>query len=170
MTLSRTFSIVIAGLLLLGAGCKPKVKEITSLQRKEAATLVSEAEFAVSLRDYARAEGLLAKASELSPDAPQYWLKLGSTRMKLGQREAAKAAYKRGLTVYEDAEGRNPKDPEPRLQQVYVLALLGRGDEARALLAKLSAKYPDNRNVRVYVEGKQLERMLADPKFKEIAL
>ncbi|MSU23462.1 MAG: hypothetical protein EXS32_06515 [Opitutus sp.] len=170
MTLNRILSTVLVGAMLFGAGCKPKAKVITSLQRKEAATLVSEAEFAVSLRDFARAEGLLAKAVGLCPDAPEYWLSLGTTRMKLHQRDGAKAAYLRGLAAYADAEGRDPKEAEPRLQQVYVLALLGRGDDARALLAKLAAKFPDNRNIRLFLEDKRLDRMLADPKFREIAL
>ncbi len=48
---------LLLGLLALGlAGCGPR--EVTPLQRKQGASLASEAVFAVSIRDYPRAEGL----------------------------------------------------------------------------------------------------------------
>lgn len=159
---------IAAVLLLLGAGCGKK-SEITSLQRKEAATLLSEAQFALTLRDLKRAEGLLAKATALCPDAGDSWVSLGSVRMKLGQRDAAKTAYKWALTAFEDAAAKNKTDPEPLLQQVTVLALLGRVTDARALADKLPARFPAHRSVRMFVEGKNLDRLLADPKFKEVA-
>lgn len=169
MKLTRIF-LMAATILALASGCGVKKKEITSLQRKEAANLVSEAQFAVTLRDYARAEGVLAKAAELCPDTAEYWISLGSARMRLGQRDAAKKAYQSGLAAYEQEAAEKKTDPQPVLQQVTVLALLGRVDEARALLEKIPARFPDNRTIRAAVEGKMLDRMLADPKFKEVAL
>ncbi len=62
------------------------------------------------------------------------------------------------------------KDPKPWLQQIYVLALLGRTEDARAVLAKTQKKFPDDRAVRVFSEGKQIDKMTADPRFKEIGL
>lgn len=165
---SLPISIAVAVLLFLGVGCGKK-PEITSLQRKEAASLLSEAQFALTLRDLPRAEGLLAKATAVCPDMGDSWVSLGSVRMKLGQRDAAKSAYKQALAVFEEAAAKNKADAEPVLQQVTVLALLGRVGEARALAEKLPARFPTNRNVRMYVEGKNLERLLADPKFKEVA-
>lgn len=165
---SLPISIAVAVLLFLGAGCGKK-PEITSLQRKEAAHLVSEAQFALTLRDLPRAEGLLAKATAVCPDMGDSWISLGSVRMRLGQRDAARTAYKRALAVLEEAAANNKADPEPVLQQVTVLALLGRVPEARALAEKLSSRFPASRSVRMYVEGKNLERLLADPQFKEVA-
>jgi Flp pilus assembly protein TadD len=170
MKLSRVYlSLAVVALLSCG-GCKSKPKEITSLQRKEAALLVSEAQFAISLRDFARAEGEFAKAAALCPDDGDYWVSLGSMRVRLGQRDGAKTAYKNALAAFEDAAGRDAKDAQLALQQVSVLALLGRPDDARALLAKLPARFPGNREVRIFIEQKQLESMLADPKFREVAL
>jgi len=168
--MKRALLILSAVLLLVVAGCKPRAKEITSLQRKEAAALVSEADFAVTLRDQARAEGLYAKAAALCPDNGDYWIFLGSTRVRLGRRDDARAAYQRALGAYEDAAARDPQDAQSAIQQVYVLALLGRVDDARARLGKLSAKYPDNPSVRSFVETKQLDRLLATPQFKQLAL
>jgi len=73
------------------------------------------------------------------------------------------------LAAYEQL-GAVGADPQPVLQQVYVLALLGRHDEARRVLAKAQKKFPDNRAVRGFTEGGQYEKMVADPRFKEIAL
>ena len=150
------------------AGCGRK--EITSLQRKEAAQAVSEAQFAMTLRDYARAEGELAKAVAACPDNGDYWVSLGSVRVRLDQRKAAKAAYESALAAYRDAAASNAKDEQAAVQQVSVLALLGRVDDARALLAKLPERFPESRNVRVFIERKQLDTMLADPNFKAISL
>ena len=50
------------------------------------------------------------------------------------------------------------------------LALLGRTDEARALLDKVAKQFPDNRSVRGVVQEKQFDRMIEDPNFKQVAL
>ena len=169
--MKRSLFFLAVVLVLGAAACKPKVKtsEITSLQRKEAATLVSEAEFAMQIRDLPRAEGLFAKATALCPDDGKYWVDLGSLRVRLGNKDAARAAYKSALAAYETlaADG---KDSQPWLQQVYVLALLGRTDDARAMLERAQKKFPDDRDVRAFVENKQLDQMIAHPRFKEIAL
>ena len=162
--------LVAALLFAAGAGCGGKKKEITSLERKQAAALVSEAEFAATLRDWPRAEGLLAQAAELVPDTGELWLKLGSTRMKLGRRDSAKAAYKNAYDAFDDQMKAKKTDPEPRLQQVTVLALLGHPENARELLEKTARDFPDHRDVRLFIEQKRLDRMLADPQFKELAL
>lgn len=156
--------------LLAFSGCKPKPKDISPLQRKEAASLVSEAQFALTLRDYARAEPLFEKASKLCPDVGDYWVNLGVTRRRLGNKSGAKSAYEKAASAYHDAHDINPKEPEPFLQEVYVLALLGKMDDARKALGKAHKALPDNRAVKGFVENKQLDRIIEDPTFKEIAL
>lgn len=155
--------------LILGAGCSRKPK-ITELQRKEAAHVSSEADFALTLRDWARAEGLLTKAAQLCPDNGPYWVNLGAVRVQLGNKAGAKAAYESALRAYQAEADEEKMSPEPWLRQVYVLALLGRADEARKTLDKAAKKFPDNRNVKAFIEGKQLDRMMADPKFKQAAI
>ena len=157
------------GLAVLGAGCS-RHKEITSLQRKEAASLVSEAQFAVTLRDYARAEPLLAKAVALCPDTSDYFLSLGTVRRQMDNRAGAKQAYEQALDLCRDAYRRDGKNTQPLLQQIYVLALLGRMDDARDALAKAQKDHPDDATVRGIIESKQLDRLADDPGFKEKAL
>lgn len=170
MLTPRILFIVAAAGLVLGSGCKPKSKEITSLQRKEAETLVTEAQFATQIKDYARAEPLLAKAAALAPDTGKYWIDLGSARVRLGNKAGAKTAYQSGLEAYQAAAKVTPTDPTPVMQQMYALALLGRSDEARAVLEKAVKDYPNSLPIRKFAEGKQIEKMLADARFKEIAL
>jgi len=164
----RWFLLLLAVTAGLTAGCGRK--EITSLQRKQAANLVSEADFASSLRDYARAEGLLAQAVAVCPDTPVYWLNLGTVRRRLDNRAGAKTAYEAMLDLARANYRHDGKDPEPLLQQVYVLALLGRMDDARAALEKAKKNHPDDRNVRAFLERNQLDRLVEEPAFKEIAL
>ena len=163
--------IAVAAALLLGAGCKPRAKEITSLQRREAASLASEAQFALSVRDVARAEATYARAAVLCPDWGDYWLELGRCRVKLGNRGTAKDAYKSALAAYEADAKRDAANRGPALlRQIYVLALLGRADDARAVLAKALKDDPGNRGLREFAEAKQLDELLASAEFKAAAL
>lgn len=167
----RVFAVATAVALVFGAGCKPRAKEITSSQRAEAAGLVSEAQFALSVRDVTRAEATLTKAVALCPDIGDYWLELGRCRMRLGQRGTAKDAYKSAVAAYVADAKREPAERVPAvLRQIYVLALLGQPDDARALLAKTQKELPDDREVRAFAEAKQLEQWLASAAFKEVAL
>lgn len=156
--------------LVLLAACKPRVREATPLQQKQAANLVSEAQFALGLRDYARAEPLYAQATDLVPAEPNYWVSLGSARVHLGNKAGAKKAYEGALDAVDAAIAKDGKASEPRLQRVYVLALLGRADDARSALAKAQRDLPDDRAIRGFAESKQLDQLLADPGFKAIAL
>lgn len=165
---------IVTGLALLAGlfGCGGSRSEITERQRKEADHLVAEANFAITLRDWPRAEGLLVKASGLVPDNGDVWTMLGSTRVRLANKSGARDAYLKGLKAYE-AEAASPaakNDPEPWLDQVYVLAALGRVSDARTLVEKIGRQFPSHPRVRAFVGGKQLDQLLADPKFREVAL
>ena len=73
--------------LLLAAAlalCGCRHREITKLEREEAANMASEADFAVTVKEWSRAEGLYSKAAALCPDTGDLWLNLGVVRMRLG--------------------------------------------------------------------------------------
>jgi len=166
----KRFSWVVLALAVIwSAGCAKK-REITDLERKQAANLVSEAQFAVTVREYPRAEGLFVQATQLCPDNGGYWVNLGSVRKRLDQRDGARDAYEHGLAAFRTAAKQNPTDADPALQEIYVLALLGRIDDARALEGQLAARYPNDHDVRVFLEDKRLDQILADSQFKKFAL
>lgn len=172
-----TFSMKLLSLLVaaacalaLTAGCKPKPKAIPEIQRKQAANLVSEAQFALTLRDYARAEPLLAQATKLCPDTADYWLNLGVTRRRLGDKSGAKTAYENARAAFRDDFELDPDRTEALLQEIYTLALLGRPDDARTALEKGLKKKPNDRALKAFADGKQLDRLLEDPGFRDVSL
>src|SRR5271167_4308911 len=93
-------ALVLAVALAL-CGCHRK--KITTLERDEAANMMSEADFAVTMKDWGRAEGLYAKAVGLCPDDGNAWVNLGIARMRLDNRAGARTAYKAALSAYGDA-------------------------------------------------------------------
>jgi tetratricopeptide (TPR) repeat protein len=161
----RPFLILGAAAAL--AGCR--AKEITPIDRAESANDVSEAEFAVTMKDWPRAEGLFAKAVEVCPDEADNWLNLGAVRMRMHDNSGARSAYKSALSAYADAFERDPTNSAPLLRRAYVLVLLGRVDDARSLIDKARDKYPDDRELRNFVEMKGVDRMVADPNLKELS-
>ena len=144
-----SFFPVLCAAVLLAAGCgKSKPKEVSSLARKEAANLLSEAQFAVQLKDLARAEPLVAKAAALCPDNGNYWLSLGTIHHELGRRDAARADYESAVRAFAAAYQASPKAPEPLVDRVVVLLALGRPGEARPLLERARRDHATHPRVR----------------------
>jgi Flp pilus assembly protein TadD len=159
-------ALVLAAALVL-AGCRQRV--ITPLERDEAANDVSEANFALTLHDWTRAEGLYAKATELCPDEGDAWASLGVVRMRLHNPNGARSAYKSALSAYEADGRRNPADTALVIRRAYLLVLLGRQDEARSLIDRARSELPADRRLRSFVEARGLEKMTADPAIKELS-
>lgn len=159
------FALGLMAVLAL-AGCHRK--EITSLERKEAASYSSEADFAVTVKEWGRAEDLFAKAVKLCPDQGDTWLNLAVVRMRMHNPSGARDAYKGALSAYEDDMDRNPSNTMSVLRRAYVLVILGRADEARSVAAKSLAKHPDDRTLKAFVESGGVDKMAADPRLKEL--
>ena len=162
--ISRLVLLSAAALAL--AGCRPR--EITSRQRMEAANVLSEAQFAATLRDWKRAEGLYAKAADLCPDAGDSWLNLGMVRMHLDDRSGARSTYKSALSAYRADYDRDPANTQYVLRQAYVLVILGRAEEARSAVERARSKHPDDWRLRNFFENRGVDGLLSDPGLKEI--
>lgn len=162
----------VCGLLVVGltGGCGAKKKETAEHQRKEAAHIMAEADFALNLRDWPRAEGLLVKAAGLVPEEGEVWTTLGAVRIRQGNKAGARDAYLRALKAYENDAAEAKLEAEPWLRQVHMLALLGRVSDARSLVEKIAKRFPQDREVRAFVSEKRLDQLLADPAFKQVAL
>lgn len=154
--------------LLVYTGCTKKA-EPTPLQRKEAATLVSEAEFALAIRDYPRAEDLMRQATALCPDDGSYWMTLGNLTKRNDKRADARQAYAQAAEAYAAAYKKAPTNSKLLLQQMYAEALLGHSDKARALIKKAREKHPQDAGLQAFDDA-ALDRMLSNPSFKELAL
>lgn len=164
------FLLVVVALALGSGGCGAKKSQVSERQRKEAAYHASEADFALNLRDWARAEGMLTKAVQANPEVGAYWLTLGTTRVRLNNRSGAKEAYQRALKAFEQEAREDAKNAELWLRQAQVLALLGRIDDGRALLQKALKQFPNDGSLRAFVEAKEFDAWIAQPDFKQIAL
>lgn len=167
--MKRRSLVVLALVLLLavtGCGKKP---EITPLQRKQAAALVSEAEFAITIRDFARAEDLMRQAAELCPDDGSYWMALGNLTKRNGKPAEARKAYEQCVEVYAAAYKETPQNGKLLMRQMYAEALLGHVDKARALVKKARENHAQDPEISAFDEA-ALERMLKNPNFKELAL
>jgi tetratricopeptide (TPR) repeat protein len=167
--MARVTLILLGIALLADAGCKPKAPKVTPLQRKEAAHLQSEAEFAISLRDLPRAEDLYAKATATCPDDSDLWISLGACRRKQNNLEGARKAYESALKASKDAYRADSKDPAPVFQQIYVLTLLGRIDDAKALADKAQQDHGNDPRARNFSRD-AIDRMLTNETFKGLAL
>src|SRR4051812_24084614 len=111
------------------AGCKGKPKsdgtdDVPKISRVEAANLSSEADFAIQMKDFSRAEKALARAVELDPQVLVYWVDLGISRRKLGNVEGARTAYKKALAICEEQHRKNAKDGNVIIAQTRVLVLM----------------------------------------------
>ena len=158
-------ALALAAAVLL-AGCRQRV--ITHLERDEAANEVSEANFALTLKDWGRAEGLYAKATEICPDEGDTWVSLGIVRMRMHNRGGARSAYKSALAAYKNNLKTEPVNSAFVIREAYVLVLLGRADEAKTCVEKARLKYPDDRRLRSFTESRGLEKMMADPGLKDL--
>jgi tetratricopeptide (TPR) repeat protein len=144
-------------------------KEISKADREQAASLISEADFAVTIKDYTRAENLYAQAVKLAPDVGDAWLSLAVMRMKLGDKSGAKPAYKSASEAYADDYKANKAHTPSVLRQAYILVILGRADEARSVVAKAAAANPDDRILKQFVSKNGVDSMIADPEVKNLA-
>lgn len=156
-------------MLALAVGCAPRRKQATERERKEAALHASEARFALSVKEWARAEGLFLKAAQSSPEG-DYYFSLGVARLKLGKRAEAKEAYQEAVRAYEADAAREATNSEPWIKQAFVLAVLGRRDDARAVIAKAAKRFPNDAKVRAVVEPRGFEQLTSGSNFKEAAL
>jgi Flp pilus assembly protein TadD len=158
--------LVLAAVVLI-AGCRQR--ESTTLERQEAANVISEAEFAVTMKEWPRAEGLYVHATELCPDQGQTWIGLGVVRMRQHNPDGAKSAYKSALSAYKEEFRRNPANTGLVASVASVMVILGRADDARAFVEKARANNPDDRFLRNFVEMKGVDKIIADPGVKEVS-
>ena len=167
--MNRLFALLVCAVLALGAGCSKKNKEVTAAIKAESAMLASEAQFAMQIREFDRAEELLQRALKLRDDMPEYWVTLGMARRKQDNKEGARKAYKVALGLHTDRYQADHQ-PEELAQQAFVLALLGREDEALARLAQGLKDHPNNPVMQKMADPRSLPHTFKTAEFKALAL
>ena len=166
-----TLGVLGASLLLLAACGKReaapraepgKPKEVSRVVAAEAEGYLSDALFAVQIKDFARAEQSLAKAVKLRDDIPDWWLQLGVARKKLGKSSDARIAYKKALAIHERAYEQT-KDSQYIQGQLYILLLLDDEAEARIRLQKALRAHPDDQELKGFDRAKGIDQLLRNP-------
>lgn len=167
--MKRLLLILSCAAVLFSAGCSKKPKEVPAAVKAEAASLASEAQFAMQIREYARAEELFQRALKLRDDVPEYWVSLGMARRKQDNVDGARKAYKEALGLHTDLY-KADHQPEQLAQQAFVLALLGKTDEAIKLLDKGLRDHPDSAVMKKMADPRGLPRTFQSADFKALAL
>ncbi|MBL9201227.1 MAG: hypothetical protein JNL39_12015 [Opitutaceae bacterium] len=156
-------------LLLVPAGCGPGAKPLSERDLNEMKALQAESQYAMTMKQWSRAESLYERAIKISPEV-EFFHNLGSARMRLQNRAGAKEAYESGIRACDHLAAVKRGSTDPLLKKIQLLALLGKVEEARALQAKIDKEFRQDHAVRAFVDGKKLDALIASPIFKEIAL
>ena len=168
----KTFKILTAFLFAsLLAACGGGKKEVSADDMKQAAQAAGEATWANFQNNYAAAEKALARATTLNPNNADYWFDLAVARVRTKDNAGAKTAFKNALSACKDAFAKDPQNPAWLTKQIRPLIMLGRVDEARALLDKAVKQFPDNAQVR-QLKGKEkdvIDALLKDPLLKDFS-
>lgn len=131
--------------------------------------LINEAQFAMSVREYSRAEELIRRSIKLNEDMPEYWVSLGMALRRQDKNDEARKAYKQALELHAD-RFKETKRPEELGQQAFVLGLLGKVDDATKLMEKGLKEFPDSDLMKRMAAPTGLQSTFKTEKFKELAL
>jgi len=167
--MKRLLFCVACACFLCVTGCSKKHQEVPVAVKAEAASLISEAQFAMQIREFSRAEELIQRAIKLRDDVPEYWATLGMAQRKQDNREGARQAYKKALSLHVDRY-KESRQPDELAQQAFVLGLLGRTDEALKLLEQGLKDYPDSSAMKEMADPRGLPRTFQTAEFKALAL
>lgn len=166
---SLCFALLAVPVALVSTGCGPRVQKVSERDLNEARALYSEAQYAMTMKDWPRAEPLLIRVIKITPTA-EFFQNLGTVRMRQKNRAGAKEAYESAVAACERMAAAKKDNTDPLLKKIQLFALLGRIEDARKLQAEVEKEFPQDRAVRAFVDGKALDAMIAAPFFKELAL
>lgn len=167
--MKRLFIVCACVAALLVTGCSRAPKEVSPAVRAEAASLLSEAQFAMSIREFSRAEELIERALKLRDDVPEYWVSLGMACRKQDDKSGARKAYQKALGLHVDRYEKDKK-PEELAQQAFVLGLLGKTDDALKLLDKGLHEHPDSAVMKKMADPRGLPRTFQTAEFKALTI
>jgi tetratricopeptide (TPR) repeat protein len=167
--MKRLLALFTCAVLVLSAGCSKKSMEVSAAVKAEAASLASEGQFAMQIREYSRAEELFRRALKLRDDVPEYWVSLGMALRRQDKKEGARKAYKEALGLHA-ARYKEGNEPEQLSQQAFVLALLGRAEEALKLLQQGLKDHPESPVMKKMADPRGLPRTFQSEDFKSLTV
>jgi tetratricopeptide (TPR) repeat protein len=179
--MQKTFKTLAALLFVsLLAACGGK-KEVSADDWKQAAQAAGDAAWAnyqagaagdaeKALAHYAAAEKALTRATTLNPGNADYWFDLAIARARIKDKSGAKTAFKSVISVCKDAFAKDPQNPTWLIKQIRPLIMLGRADDARALLDKAVKQFPTDAQVLQFKNQDIIGTLLKDPQLKDFSV
>lgn len=144
------------------AGCAQR----TPVANGRAQNLADQAAQAFFDGQYEKARSLSEEVVRLRPDFAEAWVLHGKSCTLEGDAASGPESYERALQLHAQKYRMNSDDTNELAQQVYILLLLGREAEARALLAQgLDAHRADER---LTLLSSGMDGLLADGEFRRL--
>ena len=128
--------------------------------------LTSQVAEAFHVGDYAKARSLWREVVTRKPDFAEAWVEHGMACAAMQDHACARESYERALQLHAQRYRENPDDANQLQQQVYVLFLLGRDAEARALLTQGLERHPEDPQLALFPSA--LENLLTASEFRKI--
>ena len=125
---------------------------------------MAQAQSAMQANDFSKAEELMQQALKLREDMPEYWVAIGMARRRQENKDGARDAYQKALTLLEN-RNKNEKDIG---QKAWVMALLGKTDEAVQFLNKSLKDHPDSTYLQKMADPRGLPRTFQSEDFKSL--
>jgi len=151
------------------AKAQPSVAEAASANF-HASVAAAAGNTAEALEHYTAAEKALTQATILDPDNANCWVDLAIARVRINDKSGAKTALKKVISICNANFAKDPQNLTWLIQQIRPLIMLGRIDDARALLDKAVKQFPDNAQVRRIKDMKIIDQLLADPQIKDFSV
>ena len=157
----RPLVVVVVSILCL-AGCGDSGPEVAD----RAQVLAGQAAEAFNAGDYSEARSLSREAVTRKPDFAEAWVGHVMACAAMQDGGCALDSYERALQLHAQRYRENPDDANQLQQQVYVLLLLGRDAEARALLTQGLERHPEDRQLALFASD--LETLLGNADFQKM--
>ncbi len=114
-----------------------------SIAEDSADDLAGKAARALESGDLSTAKDLFLRATVEKPDFAEAWVGLGLSLWRQGEEELAQQSFEMALKWHEFRFRKHPSDWNQLFQQVAVLLLLNREDEALHRLREGQTRFPD---------------------------
>ena len=157
----RLVIVVVLSVLCI-AGCADRVPMANDC----AQSLADRATQAFLDAEYEKARSLSEEAVRVRPDLAEAWVLHGKSCVLEGDTATARKAYERALQLHAERYRTSPEDTNQLVQQVYILFLLHRDSEARALLTQGLEAHPADEGLTRLSSG--LGNLLADEEFRRL--
>ena len=119
----------------------------------QAQQLAGEGAAAFNATNYSKAQTLSLAATRIDPQFAEAWVGYGMASVRLGQSDQARQGYERALSIYQARHRQNPSDVNQLVQQIFLMALLDRPDEAEKMLRQAHVDFPKDQTLAKLAEN-----------------